>query len=67
MTTCPEWIYYPPHVRPPEWVPPFLAAVAAAQSSIDSHSVDSLTSDLVLAQLRPGLKSLGLDLSLIHI
>jgi hypothetical protein len=61
VTSYPEWIYYPPHVRPPEWVPPFLAAVAAAQSSIDSHSVESLTSDLVLAQLRPGLQALGYE------
>jgi hypothetical protein len=50
-----------PNVRPPEWVLPFLAAVAAAQASIDSHSVDSLTSDLVLAQLRPGLQALGFE------
>lgn len=54
MTAYPEWIYYPTHVRPPEWVPPFLAVVAGAQPTIDSHSVESLTSDLVLAQLRPG-------------
>jgi hypothetical protein len=61
MTVYPEWIYYPSHIRPPDWVPPFLAAVAAAQASIDSHSVDRLTSDLVLAQLRPGLQALGFE------
>jgi hypothetical protein len=61
LSEYPEWIYYPPHVRPPEWVPPFLAAVAAAQVSIDSHAVDSLTSNLVLAQLRPGLEALGFE------
>lgn len=61
MTVYPEWIYYPSHVRPPDWVPPFLAVVAGAESTIDSHSVDSLTSDLVLAQLRPGLQALGFE------
>lgn len=61
MTTHPEWIYYPADVRPPEWVAPFLAVVASAQPTIDSHSVERLTSDLVLAQLRPGLQALGFD------
>ncbi len=32
-----------------------------AQPSIDSHSVDSLTSELVLAQLRPGLEALDFE------
>src|SRR4051794_27408072 len=61
MANYPEWIYYPPHVRPPGWVPPFLPAVAVAQASIDSHYMDSLTSDLVLAQLRPGLEAVGFE------
>jgi hypothetical protein len=61
MTTYPEWIYYPSHARPPEWVAPFLAVVTAAQPSIDSHAVSSLTSDSVLAYLRPGLHDLGFE------
>lgn len=60
MKAYPEWIYYPPHAPRPEWVPPFLAVVAGAQPA-DSQSVDSLTSDLVLAQLRPGLQALGYE------
>ena len=58
-TTYPEWFYYPSRSRSPEWVPAFLGVVAAAREFIDSETVDSLTSDRVLARLRPGLEALG--------
>jgi hypothetical protein len=61
MSPYPEWIYYPPRARPPEWVTQFLSVVAVAQPTIDSRSVDSLTSDRVLAFLRPGLEGLGYE------
>jgi hypothetical protein len=36
----------------------FLSVIAIAQPTIDSRSVDSPTSDRVLAYLRPGLEGL---------
>lgn len=57
----PEWFYYPAHTPPPEWVHEFIAVVAGARSTIESRSVDELKSDVVLAELRPGLEALGYD------
>jgi hypothetical protein len=52
-TYYPEWFYYPSRTRPPDWVHEFLEVVAAARPLIDSATVDGLTSDKVLAHLRP--------------
>ena len=55
----PDWFYYPDRERPPDWVEPFIEVVAAAAGSITSGSVSGLTSDKVLAVLRPGLEEIG--------
>ena len=55
----PDWFYYPAHDTPPEWVHQFVAAVRACRTNIESRSVAALTSDRVLAALRPGLETLG--------
>jgi hypothetical protein len=55
----PEWFYYPAHDQPPQWATSFVAAVGTARIDIESQTVDSLTSDKVLAFLRPGLEGLG--------
>jgi hypothetical protein len=57
----PDWFYYPSHAEPPAWVAGFVAVVKAARSSIESRSIDALTSDHVLAFLRPGLVELGYE------
>jgi hypothetical protein len=57
----PEWFYYPSHTRPPDWVHELLRVVETARPLIDSLTVDSLTSDKVLAHLRPGLLELGYE------
>jgi hypothetical protein len=57
----PNWFYYPPPAQPPTWVEDFVEVVRSARSSIESRSVDALTSDQVLAFLRPGLQSLGYE------
>jgi hypothetical protein len=55
----PEWFYYPASARPPGWVHDFTDAVTSAREDIESRAVLGLTSDRVLAALRPGLESLG--------
>ena len=55
----PDWFYYPDRERPPGWVEPFIAVIAASASSITSRSVSGLTSDKVLAVLPPALEALG--------
>jgi hypothetical protein len=60
--TYPRWTYFPAESRPPDWVHPFISVVAAARSDIDTMTVDGLSSDDVLACLRPGLVSLGYDI-----
>jgi hypothetical protein len=57
----PEWFYYPSRTRPSDWVRELLEIVAAARPLIDSATVDGLTSDKVLAHLRPGLLKLGYE------
>jgi hypothetical protein len=59
VTEYPDWIYYPQQDRPPTWVSEFLGVVGDARSDIESKTVSSLTSDKVLAWLRPGLERLG--------
>lgn len=55
----PNWIYFPTRSRPPPWAIDFVDAVASAQPAIDSATSTGLTSDAVLAELRPGLEALG--------
>lgn len=55
----PEWSYFPQSVRPPTWVDDVVTLFATHQEQIDSGKVDGLTSDRVLAILRPGLLALG--------
>jgi hypothetical protein len=56
----PAWVYYPNETRPPPWCGQFVNVVQAQQGSINSASAN-LTSDAVLACLRPGLVKLGYD------
>jgi hypothetical protein len=55
----PQWSYFPSHQPAPDWACEFLEVVAKAQAEVDSEKVDGLTSDVVLAHLRPGLEKLG--------
>jgi len=55
----PDWCYYPTHERPSEWAVALVDVVLSARAHIDSSTVVALTSDLVLAYLRPGLVALG--------
>jgi hypothetical protein len=59
VTDYPLWVYYPTRTRPPNWVQDFIEAVRGVKSTIGSVEVGGLTSDLVLAQLRPGLEKIG--------
>jgi len=61
MAGYPDWFYFPPREPPPAWVPEFLGVVEAARASVESMAVDGLTSDAVLALLRPGLLALGYE------
>jgi hypothetical protein len=47
----PEWFYFPSSSRPPEWMANFLGVVTAAPPSIESMTVEHLTSDVVLSYL----------------
>jgi hypothetical protein len=60
-TSYPDWFYYPSRTRPPDWVHELLEVVAAARPLIDSATGEGLTSDKVLAHLRPGLLKLGYE------
>ena len=55
----PDWFYYPAQNQPPGWVYDFVRAVHTARSQIESRYVSALTSDKVLAFLRPELEPLG--------
>jgi hypothetical protein len=57
----PEWFWYPSRDRPPDWVEAFVTVVSGVKSEIDSGTVEGLTSDKVLAFLRPGLVALGYE------
>lgn len=59
MSAYPDWMFYPPRARPPTWVQDFLGVVETARDLVDSEKVPGLTSDAVLARLRPGLEGLG--------
>lgn len=60
----PLWTYFPRNAIAPGWVAPLIEAVADAATNIDTRPLpvadaDRLTSDVVLAYVRPGLESLG--------
>lgn len=58
----PAWKYYPLNSRPPEWVTEVVNVVNRAElriSTVAAHT--GLSSDAVLAELRPGLEGLGFE------
>src|SRR5205807_226500 len=55
----PVWRYYPLRDRPPEWARVFVGIVAVAETELSSRKNQGLTSDSVLARLRPGLEAAG--------
>jgi len=55
----PTWGYYPPSATAPPWVFEFVEAVRSTKGAIESRSVNSLTSDVVLAHLATKLQLLG--------
>lgn len=55
----PSWVYYPNRTRPPAWVFDFVGAVRCCASAIDSRAAGGLSSNEVLALLRPLLVDLG--------
>ena len=57
----PKWTYYPQRERPPAWVSDFAEVVRDRRDFIDSTLKDGLTSDKVLAELRPGLEALDYE------
>lgn len=64
MTSYPTWAYYPQNIRPPQWALDFVAVVNSARGEVDTaplpvEDAERLTSDIVLARLRPGLVALG--------
>jgi hypothetical protein len=59
VSQYPRWRYYPPREEPPPWVHALVKVFEAAQAAIDSHTVQGLQSDGVLAQVRGGLEALG--------
>ncbi len=60
--TYPQWQYFPPSRPAPDWVASVVSVFDGARPRIDSASVSNLTSDLVLAQVREGLESLGFEI-----
>jgi len=52
-------VYYPTPSRPPAWVHDFIDAVREVSGAIDSRAAGGLSSNDVLATLRPGLVALG--------
>ncbi len=59
MPPYPEWFYYPTSTRPPDLVHDFIEAISNSRRDIESAVVGGLTSDRVLASLRPALTALG--------
>jgi len=57
----PAWFYFPSDQPAPKWAASFLEVVAGAKDKLDTRTVDALTSDKVLAVLRPGLVDLGYE------
>lgn len=56
----PMWKYYPPRIRPPEWVEQIVGVFGMAEADVSSLQL-STTSDTALKALRPGLVGLGFE------
>lgn len=61
MADYPLWTYYPVDTPPPDWARDFVGEVASVRPAFDSTTAVGLTSDAVLAHLRPGLVELGYE------
>jgi hypothetical protein len=59
VSSYPNWTYYPTRDPAPAWVEELVDEVAQVRANIDSAKVEGLTSDRVLAFLRPGLEERG--------
>jgi hypothetical protein len=60
----PMWSYFPRNVRPPLWAEDLVAVVAQNREFVDTQPIpaedaERLTSDAVLARLRPAMVELG--------
>lgn len=56
----PFWSYYPRNARPPRWALDLVAVVVTAEPRVSTVTKKTeLSSDGVLAELRPGLEALG--------
>lgn len=59
MSAYPRWTYYPARDAPPGWVDKTIGAFRTVEGLIGSVDVSGLTSDKVLAELRPHLERIG--------
>ena len=64
VVSYPSWSYFPRNARPPSWAVDLVELVEACRPTLDTGPVpaaaaDRLTSDVVLAVLRPGMEGLG--------
>ena len=57
----PTWSYYPPSEAPPTWAYEFIGAVRSVKGDIESRSINSLKSDVVLSHLTAALQLLGYE------
>ncbi len=61
MGEYPVWSSYPASTMPEQWMLGVVGAFRDVADQIDSGTVDGLTSDKVLAAVRPGLEALGYE------
>jgi len=59
--TYPSWKFYPSRKPAPHWVPGVLEAFSAAADRISSLSRTGVSSDTVLAAIRPSLVAIGFE------
>lgn len=59
--TYPAWKSYPSHLPAPPWAAGVVDVFAAARANVDSTQHHGLSSDTVLAHVRPGLEELGFE------
>jgi hypothetical protein len=64
VLTYPSWTYFARNARAPDWARDFVEVVRKAEADVDTRPLpaeeaERLTSDRVLACIRPGLQSLG--------
>ena len=60
----PSWSYFPRNTRPPQWAEQLVAVVATHEAQLDTRPIPEpgaprLTSDDVLARIRPEMEVLG--------